>query len=271
LEAAILLCHLLGKPRSFLHSWSERILTPEEASGYRTLLERRLRGEPIAHIIGWREFWSLALKVTSATLIPRPETELLVERALQLLQGIPNPRLAELGTGSGAIALAIASERPDCRIDATDISGPALEVAEENAQRLRLSQVRFYQGHWFEALPKGSRYHMIMSNPPYVAAADPHLTQGDLPHEPLGALLGGPDGLDHIRELCTNAAGYLTPGGWLLLEHGFDQGAAVRRLYVARGLVAVGSHLDLADQERLTEGRRPGALLGDACRVGHQV
>ncbi len=257
LEAAVLLCHLLEKPRSHLYAWPEKMLDSAQYQAYQALLQRRRRGEPIAHITGRREFWSLELEVTPDTLIPRPDTELLVELALTHMPQKSHCRIADLGTGSGAIALAIASERPDCEIHATDRSSAALAVARKNGEKLGFNNVHFHLGSWLEALPGHDRFRLILSNPPYIPNDDPHLAQGDLSSEPREALAAGPDGLDDIREIVSAARGYLQPGGWLLLEHGFDQAAAVRVLLQEAGLSEVQSHRDLAGHERVTEGRLP--------------
>ncbi len=257
LEAAMLLCHLLGVGRSHLLAWPERELTPDQQRAYDALLARRLTGEPIAHILGEREFWSLTLRVTPDTLIPRPETELLVERALEHLASLTSPLIADLGTGSGAIALALASERPDATLHASDRSEAALAVARENAERLNLHNLRFLPGDWIQALPDGARYRLIVSNPPYIEADDPHLRLGDLPREPRDALVSGADGLEAIRTIAAQAPGRLQPGGWLLLEHGKDQGPAVRELLLRHGFTAVATLFDLAGLPRVTEGRLP--------------
>ncbi|RLJ16982.1 peptide chain release factor N(5)-glutamine methyltransferase [bacterium endosymbiont of Escarpia laminata] len=257
LEAAALLCHLLEKPRSYLYAWPEKMLDSAQYQAYQALLQRRRRGEPIAYITGRREFWSLELEVTPDTLIPRPDTELLVELALTHLPQKGPCRIADLGTGSGAIALAIASERPDCGIHATDRSSAALAVARKNGEKLGFDNMHFHQGSWFEALPGHDRFRLILSNPPYIPNDDPHLAQGDLPSEPQEALAAGPDGLNDIRKIATGAHNHLQPGGWLLLEHGFDQAAAVRELLRGAGLTEVQSHRDLAGHERITEGRLP--------------
>ena len=257
LEAALLLCHLLGQPRSHLFAWPEKQLTPEQQSAYEQLVQRRLAGEPIAHITGEREFWSLTLRVTEETLIPRPETELLVERALFHLAGIENPNIADLGTGSGAIALALASELPNALVHACDQSTAALKVASDNARRLELSQVRFFQGDWHQALPRSQHYDLIASNPPYIETEDPHLTRGDLPREPRDALASGPDGLTAIRQIAGEAPSHLLPGGWLLLEHGYNQGEAVRQILAGEGFKQIETLHDLAGQARLTEGLLP--------------
>jgi len=254
LEAQVLLCHLLGRPRSHLFAWPEQRLGEAQVAAYRGLLERRLSGEPLAHITGLREFWSLTLKVSPHTLIPRPETELLVEQALACPPPSGPVRVADLGTGSGAIALALASERPTWRIDATDRSAPALALARKNAQALGLGHVTFYLGDWFAALPPQARYDLILSNPPYIAANDPHLDQGDLPAEPFGALVAGPDGLRDLRRIVREAGNWLNPGGQLLVEHGHTQGAAVRALFTTAGFSDITSQRDLAGHLRTTGG-----------------
>ncbi len=257
LEAALLLCHLLNKPRSYLYAWPEKPLEPEQLSGYEALIRRRLAGEPIAHITGQREFWSLNLKVTGDTLIPRPETELLVERSLHHIENTPIPLIADLGTGSGAVALALASERPDAEIHACDLSESALAVAQENAQHLALNNIRFHSGNWFQALPAETKYDLIVSNPPYIEAGDPHLSKGDLPREPRSALVSGEDGLMDIRGIIEQAPSHLKPGGWLLFEHGYQQAEAVANLLQSKGFVETQNHKDLAGHPRVTEGRYP--------------
>ncbi len=255
-EAEILLAHVLGKTRTWLHTWPERVLTPEQQAAFEGLLKRRLAGQPIAYLVGTRAFWSLDLTVTGETLIPRPETELLVEQALARIPLDAAWRIADLGTGSGAVALAIASERPACTLVATDRSAAALAVARDNAARYRLRNVVFCEGAWFTPL-KDERFEMIVSNPPYIAEDDPHLAQGDVRFEPRGALVAGTDGLDDLRTLAAGAGEYLEPAGWLLLEHGYDQGAAVRKLLLAHGFEEVGSVRDGLGHDRVTLGRRP--------------
>jgi release factor glutamine methyltransferase len=257
LEAALLLSHLLQVPRSHLFAWPERRLTVIQQQAYQTLIQRRLDGEPIAHITGEREFWSLPLRVTRDTLIPRPETELLVEQALTHLASVSNPRIADLGTGTGAIALALASERADALIHATDHSATALQVARGNAEHLGLQHISFFHGNWCQALPAGVRYDLILSNPPYIEAEDPHLTQGDLPREPRGALVSGVDGLTAIRSIATQSPHHLKAGGWLLVEHGYRQGEAVQKILQQSGFTQLDTMADLAGQPRLTEGRIP--------------
>ncbi len=256
LEAELLLAHALGWSRTRLHTWPETRPAEQKCERYRSWVEQRAAGEPIAYLTGVREFWSLELTVTPDTLIPRPETELLVELALARIPTDAEWTIADLGTGSGAIALALATERPRCRIIATDRSAAALEVASANAWRHRLDRVHFHHGDWWQPL-HGQRFHLVASNPPYVASGDPHLDRGDLPHEPRAALAAGPDGLDSLRTLATGCRDHLHPGGWLLLEHGFDQGAAVRALLCAAGLTEVNTHCDLAGLERATAAKAP--------------
>jgi release factor glutamine methyltransferase len=253
LDAQLLLAAVLAVPRAQLHSHPEAHATAAQAAGYRQLLARRAAGEPLAYLTGRREFWSLELAVTPEVLIPRPETELLVERALTL--GPAEARVADLGTGSGAVALALARERPRWRLLATDVSAPALAVARANAAALGAGNVEFRQGSWFEPLA-AERFELLLSNPPYVAADDPVLDEPGLRSEPRLALTPGADALAHLRTLARGAAAHLTPGGWLLLEHGATQGAAVRGELEAAGLAHVRSHRDLAGHERMTEGQR---------------
>ncbi|MCU7842625.1 MAG: peptide chain release factor N(5)-glutamine methyltransferase [Candidatus Thiodiazotropha sp. (ex Monitilora ramsayi)] len=259
LEAALLLCHVLDKPRSHLYAWPDNTLTLKELADYEALIQRRLAGEPIAHIIGLREFWSLALKVTADTLIPRPETELLVERALLHLGAISQPAIADLGTGSGAIALALGSERPDAQIHASDSSEKALRIAISNANELNIKNICFYAGDWYLALPGGTKYDLLISNPPYIQANDPHLTQGDLPREPLSALVSGSDGLSDIKQIIQYAPTHLKPGGWLLLEHGYQQADAVKEIYQYHDFTDVSTYMDMAGLPRVTEGKLPSS------------
>lgn len=255
LDAELLLAHALGKDRSYLRAWPERTPTPEQESEFEALLARRLAGEPIAHLLGVREFWSLALKVTPDTLIPRPETELLVERALLRIPTDRPATVADLGTGSGAIALAIASERPAARVLAMDRSPAALAVARDNARALAIGNMEFREGDWCAGLPAGY-FDLILSNPPYIAARDPHLAQGDARFDPRGALVSGPDGLDDLRRIIPGAWTCLKPGGWLLVEHGHDQGPAVAALFAEAGYRDIRDLTDLAGKPRVTEGRR---------------
>jgi len=255
LEAELLLSEVLGKERSYLFTWPERELTPLQAQAFVGLLERRLAGEPIAYILGHREFWSLDLKVTPDVLIPRPETELLVELALKAFPPHHPIAAADLGTGSGAVAAAIARERPCWMIWATDKSEAALAVARENFHHCGLDRIRTGQGAWYEALPKQQRFELIVSNPPYIRERDPHLDRGDLAHEPRSALTAGSHGLDDIREIVAQAPKRLHGGGLLLLEHGFDQGETVRTLLRQAGFKGVRTYGDLAGLDRVSAGR----------------
>ncbi len=253
-DASLLLAHSLGKDRSWLYAWPEYRLDSAQLECYQSLLQRRLRGEPLAYLTGCKEFWSLQLRVTPDTLIPRPETELLVETALALQVKAAQPQVLDLGTGSGAIALALASERPQWRLTATDASRNALRLAEENAQRHRIDNIRFACSHWFQELEAGMGYHLILSNPPYVAEDDPHLLEDGLPYEPIAALTAGADGL---RDLCTiirSAPGFLQPDGWLLVEHGMDQGARMRQLFNKAGFQRIETRQDLQRRDRITLG-----------------
>lgn len=251
LDAQLLLASVLSVARARLRSHPESEVSAQQASRYRELLERRITGEPVAYLTGEKEFWSLRLAVNAAVLVPRPETELLVERALALGPSGP-ARAADLGTGSGAIALALSYERPAWRVLATDVSTAALEVARANAAALGLARVEFRHGSWFAPLA-AERYDLIVSNPPYVAADDPALAL--LRHEPSGALTPGTDALACLRQIVRGAPAHLAPGGWLLLEHGATQGEAVRRELVEAGMRYVRSHTDLAGLERVTEGQ----------------
>jgi release factor glutamine methyltransferase len=252
LDAEVLLARVLAQSRTYLHTWPERRLEARQWETLRRLIEERAKGTPVAYLTGRREFWSLDLKVNSATLIPRPETELLVELALVRIPAGQGRRVADLGTGSGAIALALASERPACTVVATDRSGPALAVARDNATRLRLTNLEFFQGDWFAPLA-GQRFDVIVSNPPYVADDDPHLRVGDVRLEPAWALKAGMDGLDALRHLIEQAPLYLKPNGWLILEHGYDQGLAVYHLLSAGGFTSLRDHADLAGHSRACE------------------
>jgi release factor glutamine methyltransferase len=261
LEAELLLAHALDRPRSWFYAHAGDLLEPRDASAFADLLRRRERGEPVAHITGHRGFWSLELAVTADTLVPRPETELLVELALERLPRGEPRRVLDLGTGTGAIALAVASERPLADVTAVDASEAALALARENADEAGLA-LRLLHGDWFSPVA-GERFDLVASNPPYIADGDPHLQQGDLRFEPRAALVSGPDGLDAIRTLARDAAAHLVPGGWLLVEHGYEQGAAVRALFSAAGLAAVATERDLEQRERVTLGRSPATSRGD--------
>jgi len=255
-DAEILLAHQLGWSRAQLFARAGEPLHAVDAEGFQRSLQRRVRAEPVAYITGEKGFWTLSLKVGPAVLVPRPETELLVEWALQRLSAVPQPRLADLGTGSGCIALALAAERPDASIVAMDISTEALALAAANAAQLQLANLRFVQAGFGEFLAQPQPpFDLLVSNPPYIAAQDAHLH--DLRHEPLQALTDGADGLQCLREIVAAALPAVRAGGWLLLEHGFDQGAAVRALLEAAGFTGVETRRDLAGQERASGGYRP--------------
>lgn len=254
IEVQCLLQKVLHVPRVYLFAHPERGLTDTELMHYNALRQRRLHGEPIAYILGEREFYGMSLKVTPATLIPRHDTELLVELALQRIPTRERCAVLDLGTGSGAIALAIAHACPQAEVLACDASAAALAVAQENARALGISNVSFVQSDWFAALGT-QRFMLIVSNPPYIAAGDPHLAQGDVRFEPVSALVSGMDGLDDIRHIITQSSSRLFPGGWLLLEHGYDQAARVCRLLQQAEFDAVFSACDLAGIERVSGGR----------------
>jgi len=253
MEAELLLAHALGQPRSWFYAHSGDVMDAASAGAFEALLRRREHGEPVAQITGHRGFWSLDLAVTADTLIPRPETELLVELALDRLPVAEMGQVLDLGTGTGAIALAIASERPLVDVTAVDASRRALDVAAGNAADAGLP-LRLLHGDWFAPVA-GEVFRMIVSNPPYIADGDPHLGQGDLRFEPRSALASGADGLDALRRIVADAPAHLLPGGWLLVEHGHDQGAAVRSLFQAQGFAQVASQRDLERRDRVTLGQ----------------
>ena len=254
LDAQLLLLHALGRPphdRAWLLAHDTDALPEAAWPGLSAQVSRRLAGEPVAYLLGEKEFHGLRLQVDARVLVPRPDTETLVDWALECLAGAEAPRVLDLGTGSGAIALALQHARPDARVDAVDASADALAVAQANAERLGLP-VRLRRAHWLDGAEGG--YALIASNPPYIAAGDPHLPA--LRHEPPGALVAGADGLDDIRQIVAQAPAHLAEGGWLLLEHGHDQAAAVRALLAAHGFAEVQSRDDLAGIQRCSGGIR---------------
>lgn len=256
LETRMLLMHALGMTRIELITQSERVPGAEDLQRLRSLVRRRIAGEPIAYLIGQREFFGLPFRVTTDVLIPRPETELLVELALQ--RAPHGACVLDMGTGSGAVAVALAHTRADLQVSALDVSVAALEVARQNAaHHLAPGAIRLLQSDWYDALQAGEQFALIVANPPYIMAGDAHLSQGDLRFEPISALTDHADGLSALRTIVTGAAAHLAPGGWLLMEHGFDQAAAVRALLMAQGYQEVQSWQDLAGIERVTGGMRP--------------
>jgi release factor glutamine methyltransferase len=256
LDAEVLLMHVCQLNRTALITRADDFLSAQQQTQWLALLARRLRGEPVAYLTSEREFWSMPLKVTADTLIPRPETELLVERALALIPAHAHWRIADLGTGSGAIALAMAREQPHCHFIATDISAAALAIARENTRHLGISNVEFRQGPWAAPL-KNETVDMIVSNPPYIRKDDPHLDQGDVRYEPRHALIAGDDGLQAIRAIAQLATQHLKPAGWLLLEHGYDQAGDVAIILQANGFSHCTCHKDLAECDRVSVGRLP--------------
>lgn len=256
LDARLLARHLLGVGDTWLIAHGDDPLDPAQAAQFDALIERRASGEPVAYLIGEREFYGRSFRVTPATLIPRPETELLVEAALLRLP--PAATVLDLCTGSGCVAISLGLERPDCRVTATDLSADALAVARRNAAALGAA-VAFHHGDLFAPVA-GQRFALIVSNPPYIAATDPHLDQGDVRFEPRSALIGGADGLDLIRRLVRSAAAHLKPGGWLLFEHGFDQGTACRARLARAGFAHIQTLPDLAGLDRVTLGQAPAQV-----------
>lgn len=255
IDAMALLAHALARPAAWLYAHGDEPIDEDARARFETLLSRRAQGEPVAYLTGRRGFWAFDLAVSPDTLIPRPETERLVELALERTPPTPGLRMADLGTGSGAIALALAHERRRARVVAVDVSEGALAIARANAQALGLDNVEFRHGDWLAPLA-GERFDLIASNPPYIADDDPHLQAGDLRFEPPRALSSGPDGLEAIAIIVRDAPAHLVPGGWLLLEHGWHQGESVRGLLQAAGFDAVETHRDLEERDRVTIGRR---------------
>lgn len=262
LDAELLLSQALNVSRTYLFTWPEKVPSSEQFKKFPPLLAQRLQGQPIAHILGEREFWGLPLKVTQDTLIPRPDTETLVETTLTLITKEapkippPYPTLLDLGTGSGAIALALKSEHPQLAITAVDQSTESLKVAQHNADTHQLT-IQFLQSNWFSAFKRPHiHFDYIVSNPPYIEEQDPHLTQGDVRFEPRSALTSGEDGLDDIRQITQQAGAHLTPQGWLIIEHGYHQADAVAKLFQINGFANIQLQHDLAGQPRVTIGQR---------------
>jgi release factor glutamine methyltransferase len=258
-DAETLLVHLLSRDRSYFRAWPERTLPPEVTARFDSLIDRRAKGEPVAYLCETREFWSLPFKVRRGVLIPRPETELLVELALAIIPADQRGEIADLGTGSGAIGVSIAKERPQCRVFATDLSPEALAVARENAALNSVRNMRFALGDWFAAVPDDQLFDLVVSNPPYIADRDSHLDQGDLRFEPRMALVSGPHGLDAITRIVDQCRSRLKPGGQLLLEHGYRQAHAVAEILGRFGYSAITAHPDLQGHWRAMTASWPGS------------
>lgn len=251
LDSELLLCSILKKDRTFLHAWPEQKLDTQQTTSFHKLLEQRLQGNPIAHILGERGFWSLNLKVTTDTLIPRPDTERLVELALERIPEKSQWKILDLGTGTGAIALSLAKEKPDCFITATDHSIAALDIAKQNATENKISNIEFIQSDWFVNI-NNQQFNMIVSNPPYIKENDPHLKQGDVRFEPLSALTSGKDGLNDIRTIIQNSQRQLKKNGVLLIEHGYEQAGAVCELLKAANFTQVDNFKDYNGNPRVS-------------------
>jgi len=252
IDSNVLLCHVLDCQATYLHTWPDKVLTSEHQALFEQYVQQRLTGIPVAHITGTRGFWSLDLKVTEATLIPRADTELLVTLALDKLK--PNMMIADLGTGSGAIALALAIERPEIKVIASDYSWSALQIAKLNALENKLSNVSFIRANWLAAC-QSTVFDVIISNPPYIVEDDPHLIEGDVKFEPVTALVSGKDGLKDIRLIVSQACDSLKVGGWLLVEHGYHQAEQVMQLYRDAGFSHISSHQDYGDNDRVVMGQ----------------
>ncbi|MDG6774789.1 peptide chain release factor N(5)-glutamine methyltransferase [Thiomicrorhabdus sp. ZW0627] len=266
LDAELLLAHCLGQTRTYLFTWPENTLDDGNRNCFEQLLQQRLLGHPVAHLIGEREFWGMALKVTPDTLIPRPDTEILVETALEKLAENEQAcsesekrhtfRILDLGTGTGAIALALKSECRHCEVTAVDLSSKALEVAKQNAKAHQLD-IAFKQSSWFESIDAEMQFDLIVSNPPYIEEEDEHLSQGDVRFEPISALTAGHDGLDDLKIIIQQACSFLKPQGWLIVEHGYNQGKTVRQLFAEHGYQNVTTKQDYGGNPRITLGQRP--------------
>ena len=250
LDAQVLLLHILQKPRSYLFTWPEHALSDEQQSQFNIFIQRRLKGEPVAHITGLREFWSLSLEINATTLIPRPDTETLVEQALEI--ALPaTAKVLDLGTGTGAIALALGSEMPSWQITAVDRVSDAVALATRNQQRLAINNVHVKQSNWFSEL-HGEKFNLIVTNPPYIESSDIHLNQGDVRFEPLSALVADDCGMSDIKQIITQSRDYLSSNGYLLIEHGFEQGEAVRHFFEKMAFVNIKTVKDLGNNDRVT-------------------
>lgn len=263
LDVEVLLAHILQKNRTFLFSWSEKELTPQQAEKFTLMFQRRLAGEPVAHIIGQREFWSLSLFVDNTTLIPRPDTELLVETVLNLYSNDAEKtsrKILDLGTGTGAIALALASEKKVWQCTGVDKEPAAVSLADKNRQHLKLENVFFKQSDWFSAVNE-TAFDVIVSNPPYIDPTNPHLQQGDVRFEPLSALIADNNGLADIEIITAQASNYLLPDGWLIIEHGYDQGTVVQLIFKQHDFLNIKTLQDFGGNERVTLGQNSAVLF----------
>ncbi len=253
LDAEVLLCHVLDKARSHLRAWPEKEIKPQHHKQFLHLLKQRQQGLPIAYITGKKEFWSRDFKVSPDVLIPRPDTELLIELSLKQISDKPDARLIDLGTGSGAIAITLAAERPDTKVIATDLSNKALNIARQNASDHRIKNIQFIQSNWFNEIAP-SKFDLVISNPPYIAYNDPHLSQGDVRFEPDNALIAKEQGLKDIKNISNHARNYLNPGATLLVEHGYDQQMAVQAIFNSFAYTNITTHTDLSGNPRVTSG-----------------
>ena len=253
LDAEILFCDVMQFNRSRIYSHPEQIVPDDKSALFQSLIAQRQQGHPIAHLTGKKEFWSLQLAINEDTLIPRPETELLVETALQLVPDDTTFNILDLGTGSGAIAIAIASERPNCKIVATDINTNALTIAKKNAETHQLKNIQFYLSNWYQNIPS-QEFDLIVSNPPYIKEDDEHLSQGDIRFEPELALVAGTDGMQAINIILENAKQYLASDAYLLIEHGYDQRSLVEEAFLKHDFKQLKSFQDLSGQDRTTMG-----------------
>ncbi|VAX10911.1 Peptide chain release factor N(5)-glutamine methyltransferase [hydrothermal vent metagenome] len=256
LDAELLLASVLDKDRTWLRTWPDKTISPAHWQAFEIYVQRRKAGEPVAYLLGQRDFWSLSLRVTPDTLIPRPETELLVELALAKIPENAPWRILDLGTGSGAIALAIARERPGCELIASDQSLSALQIARQNAQHNALNNIHFLAANWLTAFSPDFHADMILSNPPYIVDDDPHLSAGDVQFEPISALAAGPEGLDDLQHILIHAKIHLKPGGWLLMEHGYHQQTAMAELLKHHHYQSILCHKDYAGQPRVSLAQR---------------
>ena len=267
LDTQLLLAHTLDVSPTYFFTWPEKAVSEESRQAFEGLLKRREKGEPIAYILGEQDFWSLSLETSPSTLIPRADTERLVEVALELMPSGAS-RIVDLGTGTGAIALALAKEWPASQVIGVDYQVEAVQLAERNAQRNSISNVEFRQSDWFSALIDEAPFDLIVSNPPYIDPEDEHLSRGDVRFEPLTALIAEDHGLADIRNIIKQAVSYLSPLGWLMFEHGYDQGESVRKLFNEHGFVEIATYQDLGGNDRVTIGRLPEQGVTEHSRGG---